>query len=65
MVYGLIYTLNVKEEKKPSHGNSKAHKDAVKAGNKIKEDKPKDPFGLNAYAAELGKLREDDDEEKL
>ena len=27
----------------------------------IVEEKTKDPFGLNAYAAELGKLREDDD----
>lgn len=60
---GLWANIHAKRKRgeKPSHGNSKAHKDAVKAGNKIKEDKPKDPFGLNAYAAELGKLREDDD----
>jgi len=29
--------------------------------NPLNEKKNKDPFGLNAYAAELGKLREDDD----
>ena len=60
---GLWANIHAKRKRgeKPSHGNSKAHKDAVKAGNKIKEDKPKDPFGLNAYAVELGKLREDDD----
>ena len=60
---GLWANIHAKRKRgeKPSHGNSKAHKDAVKAGKKIKENKPKDPFGLNAYAAELGKLREDDD----
>ena len=31
----------------------------------IVEKKNKDPFGLNAYAAELGKLREDDEKKKL
>ena len=64
---GLWANIHAKRKRgeKPSHGNSKAHKDAVKAGNKIKEDKPKDPFGLNAYAAELGKLREDEEEYKI
>ena len=31
----------------------------------IVEEKTKDPFGLNAYAAELGKLREDEEEYKI
>ena len=64
---GLWANIHAKRKRgeKPSHGNSKAHKDAVKAGKKIKEDKPKDPFGLNAYAAELGKLREDEEEYKI
>ena len=64
---GLWANIHAKRKRgeKPSHGNSKAHKDAVKAGNKIKEDKPKDPFGLNAYAAELGKLREDEEGYKI
>ena len=64
---GLWANIHAKRKRgeKPSHGNSKAHKDAVKAGDKIKEDKPKDPFGLNAYAAELGKLREDEEEYKI
>ena len=64
---GLWANIHAKRKRgeKPSHGNSKAHKDAVKAGNKIKEDKPKDPFGLNAYAAELGRLREDEEEYKI
>lgn len=31
----------------------------------IVEEKTKDPFGLNAYAAELGRLREDEEEYKI
>ena len=31
----------------------------------IKEGKKKDPFGLNAYAAELGRLREDEQDYKI
>ena len=31
----------------------------------IVKEKTKDPFGLNAYAAELGKLREDEEEYKI
>ena len=31
----------------------------------IKEEKKKDPFGLNAYAAELGRLREDEQDYKI
>jgi len=31
----------------------------------IKEKKTKDPFGLNAYAAELGRLREDEQDYKI
>lgn len=31
----------------------------------VKEGKKKDPFGLNAYAAELGRLREDEQDYKI
>ena len=37
------------------------HKCGSEDNQPIVEEKTKDPFGLNAYAAELGKLREDDD----
>ena len=34
-------------------------------GNKLNEGKKKDPFGLNAYAMELGRLREEESEYKV
>ena len=53
---GLWANINAKRKRgeKPAHGNSNAHKDAVKAGNAIKEENKLSSSALNAIAHQAG-----------